>query len=115
MSLLSVNRIKTLREALEAECIDLEELSEIETAFAKIPDEEVDKEGATAADMLNELEAYVSPLEWAIYDHVVAIFGENEADDPSWDIGDLANHLEGLNIEVDGEPVQLGEFLKGRL
>ncbi len=45
-------------------------------------------------DMLDELEEYVTPLEWAIYDHVLQGFGDNEANDPSWDIGDLANKLE---------------------
>src|ERR1700751_2697886 len=96
MSLLSVNRIKYLREELEAECIDLEELSEIETAFAKIPDENLRdlRENALAGDMLDELEELVTPLEWAIYDYVVENFGESEANDPSWDIGSLANAIE---------------------
>lgn len=96
MSLLSVNRIKYLREELEAECIDLEELSEIETAFEKVPDENLRdlRENAMASDMLDELEEFVTPLEWAIYDHIVENFGESEANNPSWDIGDLANKLE---------------------
>jgi hypothetical protein len=117
MSLLSVNRIKYLREVAEAESLDLDELSEIEQAFDKIPQEELRdvKENAMATDMLDELEERVTPLEWAIYNFVVENFGESEANDPSWDIGALANHLEGLSIEVDGESVELGEFLKGRL
>ena len=96
MSLLSVNRIKTLREALEEENISTGELLEIQVAFDQIPDKDLPepRENALAGDMLNELENYVSPLEWAIYDFVCEHFGSNEADDPSWDIGVLANALE---------------------
>lgn len=96
MSLLSINRIKTLREELEAEAIDTAGLIEINEAFMQIPEEELPepRENAMAEDQLNELEARVSPLEWSIYDFVVTNFGESEANDPSWDIGALANHLE---------------------
>ena len=96
MSYMSINRIKTLREELEYGHIDLAELSEIEEAFKKIPDDALrdKRENATASDMLDELEEHVSPLEWAIYDYVFNNFGESEANDPSWDIGALANHLE---------------------
>lgn len=96
MSLLSINRIKSLREALEAEDISTGELIEINEAFMQIPEEELPepRENAMAEDQLNELEARVSPLEWSIYDFVVTNFGESEANDPSWDIGALANHLE---------------------
>lgn len=96
MSLLSVNRIKYLREELEAEEISTEELLEIEEAFKLIPDEKLRdlRENAMATDMLDELEELVSPLEWAIYDHIVEVFGESEANNPSWDIGDLANAIE---------------------
>lgn len=96
MSLLSINRIKSLREALEAEVISTGELIEINEAFLQIPEEELPepRENALAEDQLNELEARVTPLEWAIYTFVSENFGESEADDPSWDIGALANYLE---------------------
>lgn len=100
MSILSVNRIKYLREELEAEEIDLEEISEIEEAFKKIPPHKLRDlpENALASDMLDELEEFVTPLEWAIYDYVVQNFGEDEANDPSWDIGFLANAIENKFI-----------------
>lgn len=96
MSLMSINRIKYLRGELDDECIGLGELCEIEDAFALIPDEDLpeDRENALAGDMLDELEQLVTPVERAIYDHVVETFGESEANDPSWDIGDIANMLE---------------------
>jgi hypothetical protein len=117
MGLMSINRIKYLQDAGNNESLDLEELSEIEAAFDKIPQDELRdvKENALAMDMLDELEARVSPLEWAIYNWVAENFGESEANDPSWDIGALASHLEGLPIEVDGEQVKLGKFLEGRM
>lgn len=51
-------RIAYLRSKLEAERIDLLELSEIEEAFALIPDSELrdERENAMASDMLDELE-----------------------------------------------------------
>lgn len=51
-------RIKQLRAELEAERIDLTELSEIEEAFAKIPDAQLPdlRENAMASDMLDALE-----------------------------------------------------------
>ncbi len=96
MSIMSVNRIKYLRETVEAEDISMGELSEIQDAFDQVPVHLLrdERENALAGDMLDELEQFVSPLEWAIYDYVVDGFGENEANDPSWDIGQLANALE---------------------
>jgi hypothetical protein len=93
---MSVNRIKYLREASEAESLSWAECAEIQDAFDEIPDEKLhdSRENAMMDDMLNELETQVSPLEWAIYDYVVENFGESEANDPSWDIGSLASHLE---------------------
>ncbi len=96
MSIMSINRIKYLQECLESGAVDLDELSEIETAFALIPDSELRdlRENALAVDMLDELEERATPLEKAIYHYVSVMFGENEAMDPSWDIGALANALE---------------------
>lgn len=96
MSVMSVHRIKSLREVLEAEEISYGEGSEIDEAFSQVPDDQLRdlRENALYGDMLDELEELVTPLEWAIYDYVVENFGESEANDPSWDIGALANHLE---------------------
>jgi len=93
---MDISRIMYLRDALDNECIDLMELSEIETAFAEIPDSELRdlRENALATDMLDELESRVSPLQRAIYDYVSDNFGESEANDPSWAIGPLADALE---------------------
>lgn len=94
MSLLSLSRIKMLRESLEAECIDLEELSEIHEAFLQIPESELPepRENAMAEDELNELEARVTPLEYMLYDWVDENFGD--ADDPCYDLGAMANAIE---------------------
>ena len=96
MSLLSLHRIKDLREVLESESISYGELAEINDAFLEIPEEELPepRENAMAADQLDELELRVTPLEREIFDWVSESFGENEAMDPSWDIGSLANHIE---------------------
>ncbi len=98
---MELSRIRTLREALEAEAISYSELSEIEEAFAKVPDEELGdfRENATAKDMLDALEGRVSLLEWSIYHWVSENFGENEANDPSWSIGALVEHLNN-NFEI---------------
>lgn len=98
MSIMSINRIKYLRESLEDENLDTSETIEINDAFNQLVESGAplrdEAENALAGDMLDELEELVSPLEWAIYDFVVENFGESEANDPSWDIGALANHLE---------------------
>lgn len=54
------SRIKELRAELEAERIDLSELSEIETAFSELPDEFLrdERENAMAGDQLDELERW---------------------------------------------------------
>lgn len=95
---MEIGRIKQLRESLEEENIDLEELSEIETAFSELVESGAEfddlPEYAMAADMLNELEAAVPPLAWVIYDYVAEMFGQSEADDPSWHITPLAKHIE---------------------
>jgi len=53
-------RIKELRAELDAERISYEELSEIEEAFALIPDWLLrdERENATASDMLDEIETH---------------------------------------------------------
>lgn len=111
MDTMSVNRIKYLREASEAESLSWGECAEIDEAYKQIPDEKLRdlRENATIDDMLNELEEQISPLEWAIYDYVVENFGESEANDPSWDIGSLASHLESkFNFkEVGNEVAQI--------
>lgn len=99
---MELSRIKQLRQSLEDENIDLTELAEIEDAFDKIPDQVLrdERENATAADMLDELEDQVSPLERSIYNWVEENFGESEANDPSWNINSLAQHLEGEGYAV---------------
>ena len=111
---MDLSRIITLREALEAENIDLEELSEIEEAFAKIPDSELSdlRENAMAADMLNELEARVSTIEWKIYDWIFQNFGENEANDPCYAFGDLAEQINNIPISFGAEDRTIGDILE---
>lgn len=96
MSVMSLARIKYLREALEEENIDLEELSEIEEAFKELPDEQLRdlRENATAADMLDELETLVSPLEFALFDYILENYGESEALDPCYNMGEMVNFIE---------------------
>ena len=93
---MEIGRIKYLREELEAERIDLEELSEIETAFNDLVESGAElrdlPENAMAIDMLDELEAAVPELAWIIYDYVDELYGE--ADDPCWAITPLARHIE---------------------
>lgn len=98
---MEIGRIKYLREQLESESIDLMELAEIESAFAEIPDNKLRdlRENAMATDMLDELESNVSELEWKIYDWVAEHFGDSEADDPSWSIHALAEHLDSLHSD----------------
>lgn len=93
---MEIGQIKHLREAAEEENLDLEEISEIEEAFAKLPDSQLQdaRENATVTDMLNELEADIPEMAWIIYDYVCENFGDNEADDPSWYITPLARHIE---------------------
>lgn len=92
---MNLSRIKYLRECLEEENIDLVELSEIEEAFKELDPSTLRDlpENAMAGDMLDELEEIISPVEWAIYDWVLEHFGDNEANNPSWDIQELAKHL----------------------
>lgn len=54
------DRLAYLRGELEAECIDLVELAEIESAFDQLPDAVLRdrRENAMASDMLDELEAW---------------------------------------------------------
>lgn len=54
------DRLEYLRAELDAERIDLSELSEIEQAFSELPDESLRdlRENATASDMLDELEEH---------------------------------------------------------
>ena len=97
---MDISRIHQLREQLEEEAIDTAGLIEIEEAFAQIPDEELSeaRENAMAIDMLDELESRVSPVELTIYNYVAEHYGENEADNPSWAIGLLADDLESRFI-----------------
>lgn len=105
---MEIGRIKYLREELEAERIDLEELSEIEEAFSKLPDKQLRdlRENAMAADMLDELEEDLPEIAWIIYDYVCENFGDNEADDPSWHITPLAQHIENKLKEKSSELAQ---------
>lgn len=109
---MNISRIKYLRECLEAENIDLLELSEIEEAFKELDPSTLRDlpENAMAGDMLDELEELISPVEWAIYDWVLENFGDSEANDPSWDIGGLAKSINSMPIANE----TLGELI-GRL
>lgn len=114
---MDISRMMYLRGELEAEMIDLEELSEIEVAFSEIPDDELPeaRENAMASDMLDVLETRVGPLERGIYEYVTDHYGESEANDPSWAIGPLAEYLGQTPVGVGAEEVKLDDILKGRL
>lgn len=96
MSIMSLNRIKQMRATLEAEDISYGELAELNDAFLQIPESELPepRENAMAADQLDELEQRVTPLELCLYEFISENFGHNEADDPCYDLGEIANHLE---------------------
>lgn len=83
-------RIKQLRKELNAERIDLVELAEIEHAFERIPQRDLDdlKENAMASDMLDALEARAKPKKKAkaerwekIEDHDVRHIWKCDSDD----------------------------------
>jgi len=112
---MELTRIKYLRGELEDECIDLEELSEIECAFDEIPLNELRDlpENAMAVDMLDELESRVSIVEKSIYNWVVEGFGESEANDPSWNIGLLADAINSIPVNVNGKELTIYKLLDG--
>jgi hypothetical protein len=87
-----------MREDLEAENIDLEDLSLIDEAFQELVDAGVElrdlPENAMAVDKLDEIEDHLPETAWIIYDYVCQNFGDNEADDPSWYITPLAFAIE---------------------
>lgn len=95
---MSLNRIKYMRNCLDDENLDLTEIAEIEEAYHKLCNTSIelidDPEHALANDMLDELERLVSPLERELYEYVAENYGHNEADDPCYDLGEIANHLE---------------------
>ena len=102
MSILSLSRIITLRAELEGECIDTGGIIDINEAFLQIPESELPepRENAMAGDQLDELEQRVSPLERSIYNFILENFGESEANDPCFDLGEIANHIEeNFNVE----------------
>lgn len=98
MSFMSLARIKQLREALEEENIDLSELSEIDEAFKELVasgfELRDEPENAMAADQLDELEEAVSPLEVALFEYISENYGENEALDPCYNMGEIVNFIE---------------------
>ena len=98
MSFMSLARIKQLREALEEENIDLSELSEIDEAFKELVasgfELRDEPENAMATDQLDELEEAVSPLEREIFGYILENYGENEAMDPCYNMGEIANFIE---------------------
>lgn len=114
---MDLSRIKYLRIELESECIDLMELSEIELAFMLIPEEELPEpiENAMASDQLNELESRIGVVERRVYGWVSENFGENEAINPSWDIGALAREIEHIPISIGALETTIGELVKGKL
>lgn len=98
MSFMSLARIKTLREALDEENIDLMELSEIDEAFKELVKSGFElrdlPENAMAADQLDELEEAVGPLERALFDYIDENYGESEALDPCYNMGEICNFIE---------------------
>lgn len=105
---MELTRIKYLRGELENECIATNELCEIEEAFAKLDPATLPDvpENAMASDMLNELENVVPYMEFVIYDWVKASFGESEANEPSWSIGELAKEINKITISRSYENVK---------
>lgn len=112
---MDISRIKYLRGELESEQISYSELSEIETAFAEIPDGELRdvRENAMAGDMLDELESRVSLVEKTLYDFVYDNFGESEANDPSYSISQMAEAVNSMTIHFGAEMITLRQFLEG--
>jgi len=110
---MNLSRIQYLRGELEAEEISLEELLEIESAFAAIPDDELPepRENAMARDMLNELEDRITTVEKTIYNWVERNFGESEANDPSWDISSLADDINNIQVIFGAEDSTLIKLL----
>lgn len=98
MSFMSLARIKTLRETLDEENIDLMELSEIDEAFKELVASGFElrdlPENAMASDQLDELEEAVGPLEVAIFDYILENYGESEALDPCYNMGEIVNFIE---------------------
>ena len=98
MSFMSLARIRTLREALEKENIDLGELSEIDEAFKELVasgfELRDEPENAMATDQLDELEEAASPLEREIFDYILENYGESEALDPCYNMGEIVNFIE---------------------
>ena len=97
---MELTRIIYLKGELENECIATNEISEIEEAFAKVPDDYLsdERENAMASDMLDVLESRVSTVEREIYDWVFENFGESEANDPSWSIGALSDMINNISV-----------------
>ena len=109
---MDISRIKYLRQELEDEVIDTVEIAEIEAAFAEIPDEELRdlRENALAGDMLDELEARVTPVEKAIYEWIKLNFGESEANDPSFSVADLAFVVNNVEVVVGSKRKKIGDL-----
>ena len=110
---MNLSRIHYLRGELDAEEISLEELSEIEAAFAEVPDSELTdlRENAMASDMLDVLEGRVSTVEKTIYNWVKRNFGEPEANNPSWDISALADEINNIPVIFGAEDSTLIKLL----
>lgn len=100
---MSLARIKQLREALEEENIDMSELIEIDSAFKELVDSGAKlrdlPENALAADQLDELEEVVPPLERSLFEYIDENYGESEALDPCYNMGELVQFvLENYNV-----------------
>ena len=110
---MNISRLHYLRGELEAEEISLEEISEIEAAFAEVPDVELTdlRENAMASDMLNELENRITTVEKTIYRFVARNFGVSEANYPSWDISALADEINNIQVIFGAEDSTLIKLL----
>jgi len=63
--------------------------------------------------MLDELEERISTVERTIYDWVCENFGEGEANDPSWDIAELAGAINKIEVSSGEQYITLGSYLAG--
>lgn len=110
---MNLSRIMYLRGELENESMSYGEGSEIDAAFAEVPDSELSepRENAMYSDMLDILEGKVSAVERMIYTWVKANFGESEANDPSWDISSLAEAINSIPVSFGAEDTNLGKLL----
>lgn len=89
-------KIKQLQGLAQRGGLYYSDLAEIEAAFNLIPDDQLRdlRENALVDDMLDELEAQVSPTEKKLYDYIAEHYGESEAQEPSYSTSALAAFID---------------------